>query len=158
MKVVSFELVENDPLESFWWAWTHGLLSIKTQGLSLDWTMYGLKCFIEVAIQRASSSYGNQSIWRFLSFALKNPGRRGLLLSWVMQRVAFKPYGLWRHHRLQSKVGHRGKVGEWFLGQPTLVLLYRSSKGVCCPKLFCHLRSGQQQILPVTIAGWNIWV
>ena len=43
------------------------------KALRLDCTMYGLKCFIAIAITKASTSHGNHSVCLFCSFALKNP-------------------------------------------------------------------------------------
>ena len=41
------------------------------------WTMYGLKCLIEVAIAKASISHGSQETWRPRSLALKKPATSG---------------------------------------------------------------------------------
>ena len=49
----------------FSYAWTQGLLSVRTHASCLDWIMYGAKCFMAEAKDKASILHGSHVIWRF---------------------------------------------------------------------------------------------
>ena len=66
-------LMENSPWHSFLYACTHGLLSVRTEALWFDCTVYGLKCLIAEAIDSASISHGNHVTRQPPSLVLKKP-------------------------------------------------------------------------------------
>ena len=89
-KVETLAEALKKPLQSFWYACTHGLLSDRTCiGCSFS-RMYGAKWLMPPAIAKASCSQGIHETWCCFSLTLKNPAI-SLLSTLLMNKVLEMP-------------------------------------------------------------------